>query len=97
MEFKYKNTNVKKNIEVKEVVKVKEIVESKVYIRSKRPQFVWEKPKEYRGTLDQMIENYNKEHRNKGKVNTEFISNRDELIASIKISKKRAAKINKEK
>jgi hypothetical protein len=99
MEFKYKNTNVKKNIKakeaIKEVIKVKEVVKSKVYIKSKRPQFVWESPKGFEGTFDEMIENYNKEHKNKGKAKTEFVSNRDELKADIRSSKNRVAKGNK--
>ncbi|HEY5588425.1 MAG TPA: hypothetical protein VIK86_05650 [Candidatus Paceibacterota bacterium] len=98
--FLHPNTNKRVEKEVKEIVKEvvkfnktkEKIKKVNDYKKSKNPSFVWvnPKPKQYY-TLDEMIEGFIKESKDRGRVKTVFISNHDQTILDIKKSKNRKA------
>ena len=94
-EFKFPNTNIAKpKKEVKEIVK--EEVKFNEPEKSKNPNFVWtdKKPKKYYN-IEDAIDGFTEESRERGRVKTEFISNHDQAILDIKNTKNRKANENK--
>ncbi|MBZ9616786.1 hypothetical protein [Clostridium estertheticum] len=56
------------------------------------PNFIWSDPKPFKGNLEEMLEHYLKESKERGTSKTEFISRNQESKLALRKSKERKSK-----